>query len=163
MKITPRISTRTLRCIAVVSVLAVGPAIAEDLHVGVNYVDILDDPSSAGSQVARVNQGSTVTVLEHDGRWMKVQYNGQVGYVNQKALTPDNVQPMSTGGTADNTTSMNVGAAGRGFDENQYAQAKGYTPAPLENLITLSKTLVKPADLRAFEAAGHVGPMGGAK
>jgi uncharacterized protein YgiM (DUF1202 family) len=125
-------------------------------------IQIRDGKSGFSNVVAEVNKGDKVTVLERDGKWLKVQAGDKQGYVFENAISQTKVG--SGQGLADamaggeSTSGMDTTAAHKGLDEKaeKYAQSKNIDPKIVDQMIARN-TSISDADRVAFMKAGKVG------
>lgn len=47
-------------------------------------------PATSSSILARIPNGTSVTIIEEEGEWSKIQYQGTIGYVMSKFLATSN-------------------------------------------------------------------------
>lgn len=52
----------------------------------VNNLNIREQSSSSSTSLAKINRGTVVDVLSHNGYWVEVYYEGTVGYVDKRYL-----------------------------------------------------------------------------
>jgi hypothetical protein len=159
-----RLSSSTL---AVIALFLLGTsALAEDCYVKQNSVVIRAGKGSAYEEVGTARKGDKLQVLAREGSWLKVKAGGgKEGYVFQTAVSDTNpgggglgadLGRMFSGASGGNAASS--GEAGKGLGESlDYARSHGMSPAGLERLIALRKT-VTGRDWEAFTAEGKVGP-----
>src|SRR5581483_5667763 len=65
-------------------------ALAEDVTVDRDTVDIRSGKGSMFPSVAQVHKGDTLTVVSHEGKWLKVSTNGKEGWVFEDVLSTRN-------------------------------------------------------------------------
>ncbi len=46
-----------------------------------NKATVRAEPTSESERLGAVKKGKSITVLAFDGKWMKIEYNGGIGYV----------------------------------------------------------------------------------
>jgi hypothetical protein len=154
-----RWAVRALVASSVIGVVGVGVALAEDMWVNRPFVEIWAGKGSVYGLVTKADQGAKLTVIEHDGIWLKVQYNGQEGYVMEKALSARQVGGDQMSGLHDSQSSgMSSGNAGKGFTPEDFAQKKGYSEEPLKQLEADKARVFTPQQWEKFTADGKVGP-----
>jgi uncharacterized protein YgiM (DUF1202 family) len=160
-------SRRRMPAVVLGTVLSGGAtvAIAEDLFVQLDQVQLTDGPGQLFDAVATVNRNDKLQVLERteDG-WIKVKtLSGKEGYVFNETVGK---QPAS-GGTSVSVTSdaearrLGAAAASKGIEPEakQYASAKNYNPAALQRVIDLNaRSNEKARKWIAFCKDGNVGP-----
>lgn len=138
---------------------------AEDVWVKSPSVDIRSGKGAVFPVVVAAKKGAKLTVLAHEGRWLKVQAGSQEGYIFEGAISAEEVEPeggahdllMSIGGNSD--AQMSQAAAGKGLDDyvETFASGKNLDKGPLNHLITLDRG-INPQEWQQFTAAGKVGP-----
>ena len=143
---------------AVVGAIGVGIVLAEDVWVNRAVAPIWAGKGSVYGKVADVTQGTKLTVIEHDGRWLHVQYQGQDGWIYDSELS---TREVGGEGFASEHQSESSGAtnanAGKGFTPEDFAAAKGFSEEPLKKLEAQVKIYVTPRGLEKFMAEGRVG------
>jgi hypothetical protein len=144
-----------------IGTVGVGIVLAQDLYVSREYVEIWGGESSMYPLVAKADKGAKLTVVEEDGDWLKVQYNGQMGYVYKDAVSKNPVQVdysgLAKGGGGSESTGASAAAAGKGFTPTDFASAKGLSEEPLKKLEANVAADVKPPEFKKFEADGKIG------
>ena len=151
---------RRAAVIAIVGLCAIGAgiAIAEDVWVDRPVAKILGGKGSLYPVVAEVHQGDKLSVIEHDGSWVHVQFNGNDGWIYDKALSARSVGGDVFANANDAQSSgENSANAGKGFTEMDFAVSKGYSPAPLLQMEKDIGAEVTPDGLEKFMADGKVG------
>jgi SH3 domain-containing protein len=150
--------------LALTMVALSAPVLAEDLFVKQNSVVIRAGKGSAYEEVTTAKKGDKLELISREGSWLKVKSGGREGYVFQAAVTDAkpagdlgaDLGKMFSGASGGNTASS--GEAGKGLGESlDYARSKGMSPAGLDRMIALRKT-VTGKDWEAFTAEGKVGP-----
>ncbi len=149
---------RTAAVTAVVGVIGVSIASAEDMWVERAFVEIRGGKGSLYPVVAKAEKGSKLTVLEHQDRWLRVEFNGQEGFVFENALVSHEVNSDAFAGLKDSqSTGASAANAGKGFTPEDFANAKGYSEEPLKKLEADVKTNVTPQGLADFMSQGKIG------
>jgi uncharacterized protein YgiM (DUF1202 family) len=153
-----RWALRVASAAVVIGAIGVGVAVAEDLWVKRPFVDVLGGKGSLYPVVVRAEQGAKLTVIAHEGKWIRVQTNGQEGYVLEDALSSSEVSSDQFAGLKGNQASgASAASAGKGFTPSEFATAKGLSEEPLMNLEAEVKEAVTPEGLDQFMARGSVG------
>jgi uncharacterized protein YraI len=143
---------------AVIGVIGVGIAVAEDLWVSRPFVDVLAGTNSLYPVVVRAEKGTKLTVIDRDGKWVHVQVNGQDGYVMETALSSTEVQgEMFSDLKGSQSSGASAASAGKGFTADDFAAAKGLSEEPLKRLEAQVKEVVTPQGLDKFMVIGKVG------
>jgi len=148
----------TVFAIAGLCAIGAGIAVAEDVWVDRPVTKILGGKGSLYPVVAEVHQGDKLTVVERDGDWVHVQFQGNDGWVYGKSLSAREV-----GGDAfanvnnGQSEGMSNANAAKGFTEMDFAVSKGYSPQPLLQMEADIKAEVTPDGLEKFMADGKVG------
>jgi hypothetical protein len=154
-----RWAVRALVASSVIGVVGVGVALAEDMWVNRPFVEIRAGKGSIFDVVAKADQGAKLTVIDHEGTWLKVQYNGQEGYVLASALSARQVGGDAFSGMSDSQSSgMSSGNAAKGFTPGEFAAKKGYSEEPLKQLEADVKKDTSPQGYMKFTADGKIGP-----
>lgn len=153
----------TLGSLVLVGTLVTAAYAAEMVLVQRDEVKIRDrQGGSSAKVVATVPAGTQLEVLQRDGKWLKVKTSAGEGWVLENALTPRSTtttnqmeQIVSGAGTAD----AEAGAASKGLDAEEYAQAHGYDMHGLD-LMEAMRSQISAEQLAAFQKEGGVGPLG---
>ena len=80
------------------------------------YANMRAKASASGTLVAKVNKGSTVTILGTSGSFYKVSYSGKTGYIDKRYVrvastgSSDTTTPGTTGSTTYTPTGTDTGA-----------------------------------------------------
>jgi len=150
--------------VALTIVALSAPVLAEDVFVKQNSVVIRAGKGSAYEEVATAKKGDKLEIVAREGSWLKVKSGGREGYVFQTAVAdtkPGGDFGADLGKAFSNASGGNTassGEAGKGLGESlEYARSKGMSPAGLDRMIALRKT-VTGKDWEAFTAEGKVGP-----
>lgn len=139
--------------------------LAEDVVVQVQTLTVRSGKGSMYPPVGEVPKDSTLQVVERqpDG-WLKVNLNGQEGYVKETALKPREASMVSglsasANAVTGNTSDVGATAAGRGINDDAavYAQSKGMNTAPLDQMIA-NRDRVAGQRWVQFTQEGKVGP-----
>ena len=149
----------SLFCGALALATLAGVTRAESIWVKSENVQIRSGKGAVFPVVVAVPKGTELTVIERDGKWIKVQSGSQQGYIFEGAISPTKVSGggnllANMGAGAD----VSTGAAAKGLEQQTeaYAQQKSYNTAALNHLIDLRKSIT-PQEYQAFTAAGKVG------
>ena len=149
---------RSVLAIAGLCAIGAGIAVAEDVWVDRPVTKILGGKGSLYPVVAEVHQGDKLTVVERDGGWVHVQFQGNDGWVFGKSLSAREVGgdafANANNGQSNGATAS---AAAKGFTEMDFATSKGYSPQPLLQMEADIKAEVTPDGLEKFMADGKVG------
>jgi hypothetical protein len=140
-----------------IGAIGVGIVLAEDVWVNRPFVDVLAGTNSLYPIITRASKGDKLTVLGHEGKWLKVQVNGQEGYVMETALSTSEVGSDAFAGAKGESSGATAASAGKGFTADDFAAAKGYSEEPLRNLEAHVKSAVTPEALDKFMVIGKVG------
>ena len=133
-------------------------AIAEQVYVSTD-TDLLPQKDAAYTPITTIPMGTGITVMDHEGNWMKVQFNADQGFVYAAATQADQPGPF-TGVGSGHTVAAGAAGKGLGPDATEYASQKNFDPKPLNDLIAFRTSLGDPAmvkQLQAFRAQGGVG------
>lgn len=68
-----------------------------------SYANMRSKASSSGSLVAKVNKGSTVTILGTSGSYYKVSYAGKTGYIDKRYVSAGSTGTDTAAGTGSTT------------------------------------------------------------
>jgi uncharacterized protein YgiM (DUF1202 family) len=144
-------------CLALAGTLGASIALAREVFVTANYVFVYQDKGSYYPVVAKVPHGTELSVLDQDGKWLKVQAADKQGYVYETSLAP-NKPDMSgfNGVSADSKVTEAAAAKGLGPKATTYAQGKNLDPKPLQDLIDF-RMKITAQDFVDFDNAGKVG------
>ena len=97
---------------------------ASAMSVQVYTAQIRRTPSFLGPVVAELAYGDRVEILDEGRGWLQVRSeSGEVGWMQESALTDKKVEFVSSGSTASGASSEEVALAGKGFNaeiENEY-------------------------------------------
>jgi len=153
--------TRKATAILMTCVLGAGATLvlAEELFVKDYAIEIREGRGSTYPVVGIAEKGSHLTVLERKGKFLKVQAEGLVGWVNGGSMSDkkpaNSIQDVKNPATAD----VSTGAAVRGLDPltAEYGKNKGYSTAAFDQMVNNTKA-IKPAEWEAFTKEGKVGP-----
>lgn len=141
--------------------LVVGQAVAESLWVKSERVEIRSGKGAVFPVVGTAAKGAELNVVSREGKWIKVKVGEAEGYVYENALSASKVAGGNNllAGVGAQAASMTTGSASKGLqpEAETYASAKGFSPAPLNNLIAACKA-IDPKEWQAFTAEGNVGP-----
>lgn len=143
------------------SALSLGTAMAEDLTVKATNVTLRDEQSVMGAKVGDLATGTIVTVLERNGKWVKVKSGQLTGWAQEAEIDPtkkkdkggnDFFKAMS-GATGDtNSTELQESAAGKGVGDatGKYATANKLDPKKLDDLVKLRQQIVDSGAVKTF-------------
>ncbi len=116
------IKSRGWLLLLVLAALLCSPALAgaETMKVSQANQSLLSEPNFSGTPIAPVPTGAEVTVVTTSGDWLKVEYQGNTGWMHRGAFaqaeTPKiNPLGMLFGGGVQQTKSDEVALAGKGF------------------------------------------------
>ena len=149
--------------VAVAAVLgAAGLAVAGDLFVQPDTVDLMDSPGALGNVTVKLTQNTKVQELERtDDGWVKVQTpEGKQGYVLAENVANTQSKALNIGPVNSNAVAqMNTAQAARGLEPEaeKYSQSKNLDKAPLNRVIALNSS-VNDAQYWQFGHDGKVGP-----
>jgi hypothetical protein len=138
-----------------------GAAAAEQVFVQKPSAVVREDKGNLYKEVATVAKGTPLTVLERDGRWLRVKApSGGEGWVFDAAVTAKRTGPGLgdvLGSNADAGAAAPA-AAGKGLEPEAiaYADNEHLDRSPLARLVAARKAL-DPEQLRRFMAEGKVG------
>jgi hypothetical protein len=138
-------------------------ALAEDIWIKAETVDIRAGKGAVYPVVATVQKGTQLTVIDHEGHWLHVQVGTQDGYVYDTAVSSDKVggggNMLADLGAGANASNMSSGAAGKGLapEADTWAAGKNMDPGPMNKLIAFRKKF-DPKLWEKFTADGKVGP-----
>jgi hypothetical protein len=149
---------RSMLAIAGLCVIGAGIAVAEDVWVDRPVTKILGGKGSLYPVIAEVHQGDKLTVVERDGGWVHVQFQGNDGWVYGKSLSAREVGGDAfANANSGQTEGMGAANAGKGFTEMDFAVSKNYSTQPLLKMEADIKAEVTPDGLEKFMADGKVG------
>ncbi len=116
------IKSRGWLLLLVLAALLCSPALAgaETMKVSQANQSLLSEPNFSGTPIAPVPTGAEVTVVTTSEDWLKVEYQGNTGWMHRGAFaqaeTPKiNPLGMLFGGGVQQTKSDEVALAGKGF------------------------------------------------
>jgi hypothetical protein len=152
-------TTRIARVAACLALLSGSLLLAEQVTVQKHKVDILKGKGSMYlPPLITVDPGTSVEVLDHEGRWCKVQVGSTVGYVLQTALDGTSDTSSYTAATGSQSTDVTASTAAKGWDETNWSQSHGYSRAGLEKLNAIRDRIRdNPGFWEKFKADGNVG------
>src|SRR5277367_4508299 len=117
----PKRRRAAVMAIAGLCAIGAGIAVAEDVWVDRPVAKILGGKGSLYPVVAEVHQGDKLTVVEHDGSWVHVQFNGQDGWVFDKSLSAREVGGDAFANVNNGQSSgMSSASAAKGFTEMDF-------------------------------------------
>jgi len=147
--------------------LLCSPALAgaETMKVSQANQSLLSEPNFSGTPIAPVPAGSEVNVVTTSGDWLKVEYQGNTGWMHRGAFAQAQTQKMGGlpgmlfGGGVQQTKSDEVALAGKGFTPEVEA---GYRQKhPEMNFVLVDQVegfTVDNAKLQAFIKEGGLNP-----
>jgi hypothetical protein len=159
-----RAACRILLAAGIVTGAVVGRAFAEEVWVKSESAEIRGGKGAVYPVLVTGKKGDRLTVLGHDGKWLKVKIGEREGYVYETALSASKVEGggellsnLGAGGT-----DLTSASAAKGLEPSAetYASSKNLDPRPLQSLVDRAKT-IDPKEWQAFTAAGKVGPDAG--
>jgi uncharacterized protein YraI len=148
---------------AAIASLAVGVAMAEQVWVKSESVEIRGGKGAVYPVVGTAAKGAALEVLGHEGKWLKVKVGEKQGYVFENAISAEEVggggNLLAAVGAGSNASEMSSSASAKGLEQDAqvYADQKNLNPAPLNKLIQL-RNQITPQQWEAFTAEGKVGP-----
>ncbi len=116
--------------LAAAAALALGGVVAwaaETLIVVEKEAAIRKDRRTYSPRLAKVPEGAMVTVLAREKPWVRVEYQGVEGWMNESAVTADRNVVLSTSATARGVRATEQDAASRGFSpevEREYRKTR---------------------------------------
>jgi uncharacterized protein YgiM (DUF1202 family) len=161
----PKNSRLMAAIVAGVIVTVGGSAFAESIWIKSEVVEIRGGKGAVYPVLATVKKGQELTVVERDGKWIKVIVpNGAVAAVPQQGYVFENavsVTKVDAGGnifSGMGSSDMGTAAAAKGLQPTaeNYAANKRMDSGPLNRLIALNKH-IDPKEYEKFTAEGHVG------
>lgn len=131
-------------------------AFAEDVWIK-RSADVRNDPSSAGDLVVPVIKGQRVHLLERNGPWVRVELNGQSGWVSADSISSREVKADTDLIGRGSGAEMSSGAAIKGLQPiaGDYAQARHLSKEGLNEMTSIKKS-VTPKMLKDFVAEGSI-------
>lgn len=138
---------------------------AEDVWTKTNATPVRAGKGALHKEVDSVKQGTKLTVLAREGKWLKVSYdkNGKPveGYVFEGSISNTRVGGDLAGalGGRTDTADPSASAAARGLEPqaDQYAASKNMDPKVIDRLIELRNSIT-PEEWEKFTNEGKVGP-----
>ncbi len=116
------IKSRGWLLLLVLAALLCSPALAgaETMKVSQANQSLLSEPNFSGTPIAPVPTGSEVNVVTTSGDWLKVEYQGNTGWMHRGAFAQaqapkPSLTGMLFGGGVQQTKSDEVALAGKGF------------------------------------------------
>lgn len=106
-----------------------------------SYANMRSKASSSGSLVAKVNKGSTVTILGTSGSYYKVSYAGKTGYIDKRYVSVGSTG-STTGGTGATTftpTGTDTGAITMGSGKILLDPYKNTSSATVQGLLNSAR------------------------
>jgi len=137
-------------------------ASAEDVYVKLPVANILAGKSAGTEHIMQVKKGDKLQVLAKEGSWLKVKAGDKEGYVFQNSVSTSATGKNDKGlfnvlnGGSGSSAATDVEAA-KGVGESlAYARSKGMSPAGLDRMIELRKSITT-NDWTEFTNQGHAG------
>ena len=132
---------------------------AEKLMVVEKEAAIRRDKRTYSPRVGTVTEGKEVTVIERDPPWIKIEYGGVQGWLNESSVTEDRDIVLSTSATARGVKATEQSAAGRGFTpevEKKYREANPNLDGAFKFLDQVEKTKVPDDKILKFIEDGKL-------
>ena len=85
------------------------PAMGETMYVRGYYSKLLKEPAQRRTKIMKIKRGEEVNVLDTQKNWIKVDYDGKLGWMHKRMLTD---QPIMKRGDAKKSKLMSL-ARGR--------------------------------------------------
>jgi hypothetical protein len=130
------------------------------LYVNVDRLDVVDKKRAVAKTVATVDRNAQLNVIAKEGRWYKVEVDGQQGYVAETVVSDKpqgkKGQSVSLGSIKDGSIpELETAAAVKGVNPGaqQYASGKGYNTQGLKTL-QARREAITAADFDRFLAEG---------
>lgn len=141
---------------------------AEQLKVIEKEAAIRRDKRTYSPRVGTVKEGKDVTVIERDPPWIRVEYGGIQGWMNESSVTDDPNVVLSTDETAKGVRATEQSAAGRGFTpevEKKYRESNPDLDPAFKFLDEIEKLKYPEEKIIKFIEAGKLSGQaaGGAK
>ena len=138
-----------------------GAAKAEEVFVKLPQANILAGKGAGAERLAQVKKGEKLTVLGHEGSWLKVKIGDREGYVHENSVGTSGGGGGGLGkflGDASGSSAASSAEAGRGLGESMaWARSTGMNTGGLERMLAMRQD-VKGSDWENFVNQGHVGP-----
>jgi uncharacterized protein YgiM (DUF1202 family) len=137
---------------------AAAVAAAEEVWVKRPSLNIREGKGAAFATVATARQGDKLSVVGHEGKWLKVQLGDKQGYVYEDSISAREIKARAALGGPD-TSALAADAAAKGLEPQAiaYAQNKNLSSAPLEKMIA-RRNAISGQQWIAFTSEGKVGP-----
>jgi len=138
-------------------------AAAEEVWVKRMTLPIREGKGAAYATVATAVKGERLQVVEHDGKWLKVQLGDKQGYVYEDSISPREVKAggdelrAALGGSDTSALAADAAAKGLQPETEAYAKSKNLNPATLETMIARRKSITG-EQWTVFATEGKVGP-----
>ena len=147
----------------------VGTGLGETAQVAFPDQLLYSGPDFASQPVGRLPQHAEVSIIQRQGDWSQVEYQGKTGWIHRAVLrqaraadppkTPSLPQSMGTGTPVRETKSDEVALAGKGFTPEVEAGYRQKHPELSYALVDQVEALgVDEATLRAFIQEGGLNP-----
>ena len=148
---------------AFLALLWTAPSWGETLKVTQENQSLYPAPDFAGTPIGALPLGAQVTVVQRSGDWIKVNYQGQVGWMHRRALGAApriDLPRILTGRPAVRETTQDEAAlAGKGFNPEVEAAYRQKNPNLNFALVDQVESYqVNPAQLQAFVQEGGLNP-----
>jgi|RhiMethySRZTD1v2_1073278.scaffolds.fasta_scaffold13308_2 hypothetical protein len=138
---------------------------ADLLTVTEREAGIRSEKKTYSPKVATVKEGDQVTLLEKDEPWLKVEFQGVQGWINQSSVTDDPNVVLSGTEAARGARATMQSAAQRGFTpevEREYRSTRPNLDASFRFLDELQKVKYPEEQVMAFLRKGLlIEPAGG--
>jgi hypothetical protein len=153
----PHMNRKPKRWLIAAGVLSIAAAAsAEEVYVKLPVANVLAGKSAGTEHIAQVKKGDKLQVLAKEGSWLKVKAGDKEGYIFQNSISSKEQKPLDTHGGSE-ASALTSGAAGKGIGESlEYARSKGMSPAGLERMIELRKSITG-FDWTQFLSQTHAG------
>jgi hypothetical protein len=138
-------------------------ALAEDIWIKAETVQIRAGKGAVYPVIATVPKGTKLTVIAREGHWIQVQVQDQLGYVFDGSVSSQEVGSggnlLADLGAGSNASDMSSGAAGKGLapEAETWASGANLNSGPMNKLIDFRKHL-DPKLWESFTTEGKVGP-----
>jgi hypothetical protein len=130
------------------------------VYVAADRLDIVEKPRTVAKVVTTVDKNAALNVVAQEGRWYKVEVNGQQGYVFEKAVANKPGGKKAEGIAlskvkAGEVSELEQAAAVRGANPvtQQYASSKGLSTAGLQQMLD-ERAALPPAEYDRFQIEG---------
>lgn len=136
-----------------------GSAMAEDVWVERHKLDIREGKGAAYGVVVTAGKGDKLTVVERDGKWVKVQFNGKEGYVFEESISAKAVGKPSNVFGDNSAAALSADAAAKGLqpEAEDYRKKHNYSTDAVDKMIAMRKAITG-KEFEQFTVEGKVGP-----